>query len=93
MSWDRSVALMRYEDGWRYRRKICQQILHKELVKNYHSVMFQKVHAMLDGLLKSPENFEHHNKMYALLTFSPSTLLIFITQVIHLSSNENDVWI
>ena len=64
ISWDRNTAVMRYGELWRYHRKIYQQNFRKEAVKNYHSVMLQKVHAMLDGLLKSPEKFENHNKMY-----------------------------
>ena len=91
MGWDHNVALMRYGTGWQYRRTICQQAFHKEAVKDYQSIMFQKVHAMLDGLLKSPEKFEHHNKMCAMLTSSPSCSLITVTQVIYLNSNENDV--
>ena len=63
MSWDHNIALMRYGAVWQYHRKICQQNFRKEAVKNYHSIILQKVHAMLDGLLKSPEKFEHHNKM------------------------------
>jgi cytochrome P450 len=65
MSWDHNMGLMRYGERWRYRRQICQQTFHKTVVKDYHSVMLQKVHAMLNGLLTSPEKFEHHNKMYA----------------------------
>ena len=37
----------------------------KEALTNYQGVILQKVHAMLDGLLKSPEKFESHNKMCA----------------------------
>lgn len=78
MSWDHNVALMRYGAGWQYHRKICQQIFRKEAVKNYHSVMLQKVHAMLLGLLKSPEKFEQHNKMCATLSSSSSCFFIII---------------
>ena len=61
---DRSFASMGYGERWRYRRKICQQNLQEE-VKNHHTVILQKVHGMLDGLLKSPEKFDSHSKMYA----------------------------
>ena len=67
MGWDHNVAFMRYGAGWQYVKKISHQIFHKEAVKNYHGVMLQKVHVMLDGLLDSPEKFEDHNKMYAKL--------------------------
>jgi len=56
---------MRYGEEWQYRRKICQEHFRKEAVKKYHTVISQKVHAMLDGLLRSPKEFEHHNKMCA----------------------------
>lgn len=64
MSWGHNFGLMRYGEGWRYRRKICQEHFRKEAVKNYHNVISQKVHGMLDGLLQSPNKFEDHNKMY-----------------------------
>jgi len=67
MSWDHNIAIMRYGELWRYHRKICMQNFNKEAVNNYHSVMLQKVHQMLDGLLRSPEKFKHHNKMYVAL--------------------------
>ena len=60
MGWDRNLAPMRYGEAWRYRRK---EYFSKEAVKNYHGVISQKVHAMLDGLLKLPEKFEDHNRM------------------------------
>ena len=63
MSWNNNVTLMRYGDKFRYHRRICQQNLNKEAAKRYHSVILQKVHETLDGLLKSPEKFEEHNKM------------------------------
>ena len=63
MNWDHNITLMEYGERWRYRRKICQQNFHKEAVKNYHTIILQKVHEMLNGLLKSPEKFEEHNKM------------------------------
>lgn len=65
MSWDHSIGLMRYGEGLRYYRKICHENFRKEAVKNYESVMLQKVHAMLNQLLKCPEKFEEHNKMCA----------------------------
>ena len=67
MNWGHNIGLLRYGDKLRYHRKICQQNFGKEAVKHYHSVMLQKVHALLDGLLGSPERFEQHSKMYAAL--------------------------
>ena len=74
MSWDHNVALMRYGEEWRYCRRICQEHFRKEAVKNYHSVISQKVHAMLDGLLQNPKDFEYHNKMCGT---SNSSFLLF----------------
>ena len=78
---DHIIGLLRYGEQWRYHRKICQEIFRREAVKNYHSVMSQKVHAMLDGLLRSPAKFEEHNKMYATLNSSSSCLLIIIRRL------------
>ena len=71
MGWDHNVALMRYGEGWFYRRKIAHQNFRKEAVKNYHSVLLEKIYCMLDGLLKNPEQFDQHNRMCATSTSSP----------------------
>jgi cytochrome P450 len=76
MGWDHNVALMRYGEGWLHRRKIAHQIFRKEAVKNYHNVLLEKVHSMLDGLLKNPEKFDQHNRMCATSSFPLSCLLI-----------------
>ena len=76
MSWDHNIALMRYGEGWRYHRKMCQQMFRKEALKDYQGVIMQKVHAMLDGLLKSPEKFDYHNKMCANLVISRYSFLL-----------------
>ena len=68
-----------------------QQIFRKDAVKDYHSIMLQKVHTMLYGLLKSPEKFQEHNKMCATSNSSSSRLLIIMTQDICRNSNEGDV--
>ena len=94
MGWDHAFPTMQYGQEWRYHRKICHQFVHKGVVKNSHSVMLEKVHIMLDGLLKSPEKFERHYKMYAtLISFSSSCRLITMMKVVCLDSNENNVWI
>lgn len=69
MGWDHNVALMRYGEGWLYRRKIAHQNFRKEAVKNYHNVLMEKVHSMLYGLLNSPEKFDQHNRMCATSIF------------------------
>ena len=72
---EHNLTLMRYGGEFRYHRKIFQEIFRKDVVKNYHSVMLQKVHRMLYGLLKNPEKFEEHSKMCATLNSSSSCLL------------------
>ena len=79
MSWDHNVALMPYGEEWRYCRRICQEHFRKEAVKNYHSVISQKVHAMLDGLLQSPKTFEDHNKMCGTSNNSSFSCLLIVT--------------
>jgi len=51
---------------------------------------------MLDGLLKTPEKFERHNKMYATFISTSYFLLsseFIMTQIICFDSNEDNVWI
>ena len=64
MGWNYNIALLGYGDSWRYHRKICQQKFRPESLGAYHPVQTRKVHAMLQGLLVSPEKFEYHNKMW-----------------------------
>jgi hypothetical protein len=87
---EHNVTLMRYGGEFRYYRKIFQEHFRKKAVEDNYNIMLQKVHAMLYGLLKSPEKFQEHNKMWATLNSSSSCLLI-MTQVICLNSNEDDV--
>lgn len=63
MGWTYNIALLGYGESWRYHRKICQQKFRPENLGYYHPVQTRKVHAMLQGLLASPEKFEYHNKM------------------------------
>ena len=64
MGWNYNIALLGYGESWRYHRKICQQKFRPESLGPYHPVQTRKVHAMLQGLLVSPEKFEYHNKMW-----------------------------
>ena len=94
MGWDHNFALIRYGEAWRYRRQISQEYFRKEAVKNYHNVISQKVHRMLDGLLQSPKKFEYHNKMYGASNNSGLSYFLIVTmQAICRHSNENNVWI
>ena len=64
MGWNYNIALLGYGESWRYHRRICQQKFRPENLGSYHPVQTRKVHAMLQGLLASPEKFEYHNKMW-----------------------------
>lgn len=64
MGWNYNISLLRYGESWRYHRKICQQKFKPESLGSYHPVQTRKVHAMLQGLLASPDKFEYHNKMW-----------------------------
>ena len=78
MGWSYNIALLRYGESWRYHRKICQHKFRPESLGSYHPVQTRKVHAMLQGLLASPEKFEYHNKMQENSSiFSRSYHLIF----------------
>ena len=90
---EHNVGFMPYGGEWQYHRKIMQQFFRKDVVNDYHSILLQKVHTMLYGLLKSPEKFQEHNKMCATLNSSSSCFLIIMTQVICRNSNEDNVWI
>ena len=61
---------MGYGESWRYHRRICQQKFRSENLGSYHPVLTRKVHAMLQGLLASPEKFEYHNKMWENIVIS-----------------------
>ena len=75
MGWDHNIALMRYGEGWFYRRKIAHQNFRKEAVKNYQNVLLEKVHWMLYGILKNPEQFDQQNRTCA-ASSSPFCILI-----------------
>jgi cytochrome P450 len=60
MGWNQNVAVMRYGDGWRQHRKLCQQNFDAEVSKQYHPIQLTRVHRFLCNVLDSPENvFDH----------------------------------
>ena len=65
MGWDHNIALMRYGEDWSYSRKIAHQTFRKEAVKKYQNVLLEKVHCMLYGILKNPEQFDQYNRTCA----------------------------
>ncbi|KDR69754.1 hypothetical protein GALMADRAFT_77060 [Galerina marginata CBS 339.88] len=66
MGWGYNISLARYGDAWRLRRKICQQHFRLEVAQKYHPQQIEKVHNLLQGLLDSPAEFDHHNKMLSI---------------------------
>jgi len=71
MGWGINVAFMPYGDVWRLHRRICQESFRPEAVRESHWHQMRKVHQMLQGLLKTPEDFDGHSKMLSVsLTMS-----------------------
>ncbi|KAF5322608.1 hypothetical protein D9619_001341 [Psilocybe cf. subviscida] len=64
LGWDPAmVSLLRYGDIFRLHRKIMQQCFHQEESRRYQPIIQSKVNKLLLGLLETPEEFAHHNRM------------------------------
>jgi len=57
MGWDFNVGLMRLGDRWRHHRRMFQQHFRRDMSRNYRPVQMKKVHALLQGLLSTPQEF------------------------------------
>ncbi|KAJ7811371.1 cytochrome P450 [Mycena leptocephala] len=57
MGWDFNVGLMRLGDRWRHHRRMFQQHFRRDMSRNYRPVQMRKVHALLLGLLSTPQEF------------------------------------
>ncbi|KAF4621053.1 hypothetical protein D9613_001191 [Agrocybe pediades] len=66
MGWHTQMPLLGYNDEWRFHRKICQQNFRQGAMSQYFPVQKRKVHEMLQGLLKTPEEFDEHNHMLSI---------------------------
>ncbi|KAJ3515017.1 hypothetical protein NLJ89_g2017 [Agrocybe chaxingu] len=66
LDWEFNIALMDYGDEWRKHRKVCQQYLNREASKSFEPIQLEKVHRALLELLRSPEDFEAHNRMLSI---------------------------
>ncbi|KAF8161644.1 cytochrome P450 [Crassisporium funariophilum] len=66
MGFDYNIALMRYGQGWRSHRKVCQQILRQKAIGAFEPVQMRKVNEMLKGLLATPDRFDQHSKMLSI---------------------------
>lgn len=64
MGWEINVAIMPYGDVWRRHRRVFQNNFNKKAVQNFEPVQTKKVRELLQGLLRAPEKFEAHSKMY-----------------------------
>ncbi|KAJ7935572.1 cytochrome P450 [Mycena leptocephala] len=68
MGWDFSMALMRLGDRWRNHRRMFQQHFRRDMSRNYRPVQMKKVHALLQGLLSTPQEFRDLLKTVAAAT-------------------------
>ncbi|KDR82227.1 hypothetical protein GALMADRAFT_59888 [Galerina marginata CBS 339.88] len=66
MGWGYNMTLYGYGDKWRMHRKICQQNFRPEAVLKYRPLLTKMVHKMLQSLVDTPADFEHHNKMLSI---------------------------
>ncbi|CAA7263056.1 unnamed protein product [Cyclocybe aegerita] len=66
LDWEFNIALMDYGDEWRKHRKVCQQHLNREASRSFEPIQLEKVHRALLQLLRSPEEFEAHNRMLSI---------------------------
>ncbi|KAJ7928089.1 cytochrome P450 [Mycena leptocephala] len=57
MGWDFSAAIMRLGDRWRHHRRMFQQHFRRDMSRNYRPIQMKKVHALLRGLLSTPQEF------------------------------------
>jgi len=71
MGWQYNIAMLAYGKLWRYHRRLMQQSFRQESVeRTYYSVIEEKVHNMLTGLLERPDDLARHNKMQVNIIFS-----------------------
>ncbi|KAF8161643.1 cytochrome P450 [Crassisporium funariophilum] len=66
MGLEYNIPLMRYGQGWRMHRKICQQVLRQKAIGAFEPVQIHKVNKMLKGLLDTPDKFDQHSKMLSI---------------------------
>ncbi|KAJ7928115.1 cytochrome P450 [Mycena leptocephala] len=57
MGWDFTVPLLRLGEKWRHQRRMFQQHFRRDISRNYRPVQMKKVHALLQGLLSTPQEF------------------------------------
>ncbi|KAF8342404.1 cytochrome P450 [Amanita rubescens] len=59
---DRITPVLPYGDEWRKHRRFYQESLRKDLIPSYNEICTEKVHQLLDQLLRSPGKFMEHGK-------------------------------
>ncbi|KAJ7935552.1 cytochrome P450 [Mycena leptocephala] len=57
MGWDFNMGVMRLGDRWKHHRRMFQQHFRRDMSRNYRPVQMKKVHALLQGLLSTPQEF------------------------------------
>ena len=63
IGWRGNVPFMRYDHIWRLHKKVCQQNLRQEAEYQYNPILLDKMRLFLRNLLKTPDEFEQHNKL------------------------------
>ena len=63
MGWDKNLGLMKYGDGWRQHRKLCNQNLNADAAKHYSPIQMERVHNFLRNVLQEPEKVFDHSTL------------------------------
>ncbi|KAJ6576429.1 cytochrome P450 [Mycena vulgaris] len=65
IGWGFNSALLPVGDKWRQARRMFQQHFRQDISRNYRPVQMKKVHALLQGLLSTPQDFRELVKTLA----------------------------
>ncbi|KAG2141168.1 cytochrome P450 [Suillus bovinus] len=58
-------AQLRYSDEWRLHRRIYHQSFRPEAAKDYLPLQLRKARQLLQGIIESPEHYQHHIELFA----------------------------
>ncbi|KAF5324359.1 hypothetical protein D9619_011338 [Psilocybe cf. subviscida] len=83
LGWEFNIAFFQHDDHWRLHRRICHNFLRRDNLATIYPVVTEKVHELLAGLLSSPEDFGHHNKMQVRARLPEATMYGYDIESIH----------